>query len=149
MIFRLTAVALLLIGCGSASYYEPATLEENVAAEFDTPVRASPAGPNWREGGAALIPAPAESWPVLMGEDQRVACAYEMDVSRAHVSRAIESAKALGSIQTLRCLSKKAAVLKTLRGFLDYPDFYAQAGADPRSTCLMAQSVVHQARQCR
>ncbi len=132
-------------GCGSALFYDDVYGPDlSEFAREDTT-------PSWSESTSERIPPPeSRGWPLRGGDPQsdaqRVACVDQIQRSRAHVSQAIETAKALGAYDRLRCLSGKARELKELRLLLALND--AGSPFDVRRDCLRAQSVVFQARAC-
>ena len=134
-------------GCGSAIFYDDVYGPD--LSEFAAKDEASP---SWSESTSERIPPPeSRGWPLRGGDpqsdEQRVACVDQIQRSRAHVSQAIETAKALGAYERLRCLSGKARELKEIRLLLAMND--ADSPFDVRRDCLRAQSVVFKARACR
>ncbi|MBK8941261.1 MAG: hypothetical protein IPM79_27540 [Polyangiaceae bacterium] len=131
----------LSLGCGPATFYEAEPLE-----------RADADGA-WEDNAGAHIPPPiSEGWPIRggdpEGEHQRVACIEEIDRSRAHISRAIASARASHEHERLSCLSSAAGELKSLRTHLAAPSLFEQP-LPPALACPASQKLVHEARRCR
>lgn len=143
----LCILALGAASCGSAIYYDDVYGPD--LSEFAVNEEASP---SWSESTSERIPPPvSRGWPLRGGDpqsdEQRVACVDQIQRSRAHIGMAIESAKALGAYDRLRCLSGKALELKEIRLLLALGD--ADSPFDVRRDCLRAQSVIDQARTCR
>lgn len=133
-------LAIALAGCGPAAFYDAETT-------------GSDGEDAWREVSGEQIPPPiAQGWPLRGGDpdsdEQRVACVEQIDRSRVHVGRAIESAQALGAFERVRCLSDKAGAMKSLRLELAAPTL-TDPPVDVKLACLTAQDLIFEARECR
>jgi hypothetical protein len=157
-----SALLPLLLGavsCGPAVFYETGYESDVFVAERDSPeAGAYPANRHedgFRDATSSLIPEPPPGVWTLPGADpgeQRAVCAYDIDVSRAHVSRAIDTAIALRKHDRVRCLAEKARFLATLRNSVSL--FAQVSGEGPveiaiEDACSEARSLVHEARACR
>jgi len=163
---------LCATACGPAVFYEadyqsgtpPASESDVFAAERDNaeasayPTRsASGVGHDdgFRDATSSLIPEPPDgvwSLPDAAPQEQRTACAYDIDVSRAHVSRAIDTAIALGRHDRVKCLAEKARFLATLRSsvsFFGHRDGRGPVAIAIEDACSEARALVHEARACR
>ncbi|NUP10567.1 MAG: hypothetical protein HOW73_31345 [Polyangiaceae bacterium] len=130
---------MLAIGCGP-------TYDEPDMADVDR-------DGDWRDNASEEIPPPiSRGWPIRGGDpdsdEQRVACVEEIDISRVHIGRAIDSARSIRAHERMRCLSDQAAFLKTIRTHLVAPSLSEGALSTP-TACLEAQRIVLDARACR
>lgn len=154
----LVTLTIGVAGCGPAVFYETDYESEVFAAERDADHGGYPTSrqdDGFRDATSSLIPEPPPGVWTLPGaapDEQRAVCAYDIDLSRAHVSRAIDTAIALRKHDRVKCLAEKARFLATLRGSVS---LFAQVeGSGPveiavEDACSEARALVHQARACR
>ena len=171
---RLLSIALGLVsaGCGSVAYYdyEVVDVEQDVAearseevrydirsaesaedAEPDEPVvdTSSSTLDNFRDSPREMIP-PVERMRTVRYSPRhpelRERCVEAIDATRAHMSRAIQSAIAINDMQRLRCLSRNARKLQAVKHLIVVSPFVS--GTDEMA-CNEVPDIVEDARACR
>lgn len=158
---ELLVAAALLAGCGPAVYYDVVTVEDGDPAladvrsspepndDDDDDVRPGDADGDWRDAPRDMIPPVERMRTVRHIEDHpgvREHCLNTIQGARAHVSRAIESAKSIGDHQRLRCLSRRARELLTVRNMVL---FSASGDGNGALACDSVPAIVDDARACR
>jgi len=164
--FSLFACCLALAGCGSAAYYDvvvvDAEMESSALADIrssETASNEAPARPivdlstttldGFRDAPSDMIP-PVERMRRVRywarHPELRERCVQTIDVARAHMSRAIQSAIAINDTQRLRCLSRSARDLLTLKHMA-----LGRQSADggDELACDGVPDIVEDARACR
>lgn len=160
----LVALGLLSAGCGSAvyyDYYEVVEAEPDLAdirssgdaaeAEPDRPIVdvSTSTLDGFEDSPHEMIP-PVERMRTVRYSSRhpelRERCMETIDATRAHLSRAIQTAIAINDMQRLRCLSRSARKLHAVKHLMvANPDL---SGTDEMA-CGAVPDIVEDARACR